>query len=81
MSRRNQKHYDNYSFVSGNGATQGLWESQPALRGRDKWKRTSPKVMALSDTQTQLLILPNGGLVSTQVLKSPVELLDLVRRD
>lgn len=37
--------------------------------------------MALSDTQTQLLILPNGGLVSTQVLKSPVELLDLVRRD
>ena len=81
LSMRNQKHYDNYSFVSGNGATQGLWQSQPALRGRNKRKGTSPRVTALSHTQTQLLILPNGGLVSTQVLKSPVELLNLVRRD
>lgn len=30
------------------------------------------------DTYTQLPVLPDGGLVSAQLLKPPVELLDLV---
>lgn len=37
-----------------------------------------PKAMNLPNAQSQPQILPNGGLISAQLLKPPVELLDLV---
>ena len=46
LSRRDPKHWGNYKFVSGNGATQGLRQSQLALRGRDTWRGTSPRTTA-----------------------------------
>lgn len=45
--------------------------------GKEREEKSS-RAMELPKAQTQLQILPNGGLVSTQLLKPPVELLDLV---
>lgn len=56
-----------------------MGSSRTILRpGTDKWKEKSPRATDLPNARNQLRILPDSRLVSTQLLKPPVQLLDLV---